>query len=89
MCPVAPVYGMCLYKPKTLGGGRGRGAENAGLEDAVPESAGPMMLENEGPNRSTGNTGLKMQDRKMQDQNFMIKMQDRKMQNWKMQDWKM
>jgi len=37
-------------------------AENAG-----PENAGPMMSENEEPNRSTGKCGTKMQERKMRD----------------------
>jgi len=58
-------------------------AKNAELENARP-----MMSENEGPNRSMENAGLKMQDRKMLDrimldQNFVIKMQDRKMRDRK------
>jgi len=49
-----------------------------GAENAEPENAGSMMSENEGPNRSMENAGLKMQerkmlDRKMLDQNFVIK----------------
>jgi len=43
----------------------GWGAENARPENAVTEDAGQMMSENEGPNRSTGKCGTKMQDRKM------------------------
>ena len=46
---------------KLLRGGVGG---NEGVETAGPKDVGPMMSENEGPNRSSGKCGTKMQDQK-------------------------